>query len=176
MVAFLVTVKAFLLPMSSGELLSLSFEGDEKWRFVSKSYSDEKIYLEKIIADLTKEIEVEKKEASREERDPDLIVLSKIEKQIEAVEQKLDDLRFRTRGKYLARPFIFGESLLIGSTDFNLYRLNRFSGLPEWAYSCGAPVKQSALGTGDWVYVKDARDRLHQVALSEGEGKVVMMV
>ena len=165
--------EGLLFPLSNGELTSLSFEGEEKWTFISKSHSDEKIYLEKIIEDLNKEVESEKKEASREDRDADLEVLDRLEKETEAIEDKINDLKDRARGMYLAKPHEFGESLIIGSTDFNLYNLNRFSGLPEWSYSCGASLKEEALGSGDWVYVRDSKSRLHKVGYASGKGEVM---
>jgi len=166
--------EGLLFPMSNGELMSVSFEGEEKWTFISKSHSDEKIYLEKIIEKLNKESENEKKEASREDRSADLEVLSRLEKETEAIDLKISDLRKRARGMYLAKPHIYDDSIIIGSTDFNLYRLNRFSGLPEWSYSCGASLKEESLASGEWVYVRDAKNRLHQVGYETGKGKVVM--
>lgn len=165
--------EGLLLPLMSGELLSLSFEGDVKWRFISKSHSDEKIYLEKIIADKNKEIETEKKLARQEDRKEDLNVISKLENAIDEIQLKLDQLNNRNRGMFLAKPHLYKDSLVIGSTDFNLYRLNRFSGLPEWSYACGASIKEEALADDKWVYVRDVNGRLHQVDYKMGQGKII---
>lgn len=165
--------EGLLLPLMSGELLSLSFEGNEKWKFISKSHSDEKIYLEKIIADKNKEIETEKKLARQEDRKEDLNVISKLEHAIDDIQEKLKQLNNRNRGMFLAKPHIYEDSLVIGSTDFNLYRLNRFSGLPEWSYACGASIKEEASVDSKWVYVKDANRRLHRVSYESGQGEII---
>lgn len=165
--------EGLMLSLSSGELLCLSFEGEEKWSFVSKSHSDEKIYLEKLIADVNKQIELERKDARQKDRQENTAEINKFEKEIERIELKLDQLEQRTRGKYVVRPHVFQDSLIIGSTDFNLYRLNRFSGLPEWSYSCSAAIKQEAFGNGGWVFVRDDQGKLHKVNYSSGVGSVL---
>ena len=163
-----------LVPLDSGEVLSLSFDGEEKWKFVSKSFSDEKVFLERLKNKHKKAIEKEKGDARKNNRPEDKIFINRHERDIDALQKKIRKLDFRSRGKYVAEPLFLDENVIIGCTDFQLYNLSRYSGIPYWSYSCGAEVKSKALSDADWVWQRDELGRVHRVSLKTGKGGVVL--
>lgn len=163
-----------MMPLDSGQIISLSFDGDEKWTFVSKSYSDQKIYLERLLNKHSKAIEKEKGDARKTNRPEDRAFIRKHEIKINALEKEIISLDDRTRGKYVAEPLFVGDDVIIGCTDFQLYNLSRYSGIPNWSYSCGAEVKEKAHQDGEWVWQRDELGRVHKVNLKTGEGGIVL--
>lgn len=166
--------QGLFLPLDSGMFASVSFDGDLKWTFVSKSHSDEKVFLEKLVTQHIRKIEEEKKKARLEGRPEDKLYIRKHEKDMAKVKDDLSNLALRTRGRYLAEPLVVEDSVIVGCTDFQLYRLSRYSGLPEWSYSCGAGVEQRAFHYSGWVWQRDDLGRLHRINFETGEGKVVL--
>ena len=162
-----------LAPLSSGELLSYGFDGREQWSFVSKSNSDERIFLEGLRNEHNKAIEKEKADARKDGRAEDNNILFRITKEIESIDQKLKELTHRVRGRYIAGPVIQGQDLVLGSTDFQLYRMNRYSGLSQWAYTCSAEVKEAALIRAQWIWQLDSLGDLHRIDFVSGKGTVV---
>ena len=162
-----------LVPMNNGEVMSYGYDGKEQWKFVSKSNSDERIFLEGLRNEHGKAIEKEKAEARKDGRAEDSAILFRISKEIEAIDQKLKELSHRVRGKYLAAPILQDQDMVIGSTDFQLYRMNRYSGLSQWAYTCSSEVKEAALLRDSWVWQLDALGNLHRIDYKTGKGMIV---
>jgi outer membrane protein assembly factor BamB len=163
-----------LAPLNNGELLSFTFDGHEKWRFVSKSHSDEKIYLEGLRNEHVKQIEKEKADARRDGRPEDASILFKISKEIEGINKQLRDLSHRVKGRYIAMPAMSGQELVVGSTDFKLYRMNVYSSASAWSYTCVAENRSSALIRGNWVWQLDELGNVHRVDYKTGQGKIVL--
>ena len=162
-----------MVPMNHGELISYGYDGKEQWSFVSKSNSDERIFLEGLRNEQGKAIEKEKAEARKDGRPEDSAIMFRITKEIELLDQKLKELNHRVRGKYLAAPHFQDKDLVIGSTDFQLYRMNRFSGLPQWSYTCTSEVREAAFVRAPWVWQLDSNGVMHRIDYKEGKGAAV---
>lgn len=163
-----------ILPLDTGEIVSLSFDGKEKWNFISKSYSDEKIYLERLMNKHSKAIEKEKGDARKSNRPEDRQFIRKHEREIDLLQSKILKLDQRTRGQYVAEPLLVKDDVIIGCTDFQLYSLSRFSGIPNWSYSCGAEVKAKPHQDSKWIWQRDELRRVHRVDLKTGKGEIVL--
>ena len=62
------------------------------------------------------------------------------------------------------------QSVYVGNTDFQFYSIDRYSGIPDWAYSCSGEVDGGSRGVDGWVWQLDGSGRLHRVALETGLG------
>lgn len=163
-----------ILPMDNGKFYSVSFDGSIQWSFVSKAHSDEKIYLEKLRERHAKELEREQGLARKEGRPEEKLFMRKHSKAIDEINQKIADLEFRTRGRYIAPPVTSGKDMFVGSTDYQFYKLNRFSGLPEWSYSSGGEIEKRPECSGDFAWVATESGALHRVNRKSGKGTVVV--
>jgi outer membrane protein assembly factor BamB len=163
-----------MAPLDNGKFVSVSFDGDIQWSFISKSHSDEKIYLEKLNQQHAKELERERAMARKEGRPEEKVFVRKHVKAMSAISKKISDLDYRSRGRYEAEPDLDGENLFVGSTDYQFYSLNRFSGLPGWSYSSGGELSSKSVHSASYVYVRSENDELHRVEKETGRGKVVM--
>lgn len=165
---------SLFIPSEKGILLALEFSGKEKWSFINQKYSEDKIYLESIINKLFKEIENERSIASKEERKEDAKKINKIKTKIEKVTAKIQFLEHQTRGQYISPPVVFGDYVYIGSTDFNLYQLNRHSGLLKWKYNCQAPITRAPLVSKKLVWLTDKNGNLHKINAENGKGQLLV--
>ena len=163
-----------MLPMDDGKFYSVSFDGSIQWNFVSKAHSDEKIYLEKLRERHAKELEREQGLARKEGRPEEKEFIRKHSKAIDEINQKIVNLEFRARGRYVAPSVISGEDLFVGSTDYQFYKLSRFSGLPEWSYSSGGELKMRPECSVDEAWVVTESGALHRVDRKMGKGVAVV--
>lgn len=162
-----------LVPLMNGKFYSVSIDGQIQWSFVSKSQSDEKIYLEKVREQHLKELEREQAMARKEGRPEEKPFVRKHMKAIDDINAKIRSLELRARGKYSAGPAVDGEDLFVGSTDFQFYKLSRYSGLPEWSYTCETEILDAPQWTERWVWQLTAGGRLHRIDRKTGRGEVV---
>lgn len=157
------------IPQENGEFTSYGFDGRKRWTFVNKGVSEEKVYLELVIRDLQGKILTEESQARKDERQPDTEKISMIKDKIKEAEVAIDELKDRTRASYEAAPSFEDDFVYVGSTDFNLYKINRYTGLPEWQYICNGPVRKRALIGSHAVWQLDERSNLHAVNKETGK-------
>ncbi|MBF0197747.1 MAG: PQQ-binding-like beta-propeller repeat protein [Planctomycetes bacterium] len=166
--------ESLYVPLLSGELLCYSFRGSEKWTFINKGLSDEKIYFEKKLNALYKQIEKEKSDSRRQEREEDAMKIHRVMTSVKKLEAQKKALTNRTRGRFMSPPVIEGDDLYVSSTDFNVYRLNKHSGIPSWAYNCGVEAWETPYVGKDYVWLKDSHSRLHRINIKTGEGEIMI--
>ncbi len=160
--------ESLLVAQENGELTALGFDGQVKWAFISKGVAEDKLYLERELRDLVGEITKEQNDAKKEEREVDKNKVRKLELQARELEKQIDLLELRVRGSFLAPPVTRGESIYVGSTDFNLYKLNRYTGIPEWQYTCKSKIVEAPFVGEKRVWQRDLTGTVHAVDIKSG--------
>ena len=129
------------VPMDSGFCRSYNFNGRVQWEFSSKAESDEKIYFEKVKNKHIKGMEDEAKAARIEGREEDREFMFRQEQAIKEVDRKKGALKYMTRGRFvISTPTVDDKSVFVGNSDFQFYSIDRYSGIPDWAYSCSGEM------------------------------------
>lgn len=157
-----------LAAQENGILTGVGFDGSIRWNFVNKGYTEDRVYLEAMLRKLRQQIVDENTSARRDAREPDKQLLMRLNSEIDRIESRITDLENRTRGRFLARPVVSMSSIFVGSTDFNLYCLNRYSGIPNWQYTTKGPIEDSPIASNRNVFQVDGRNILHKVSIETG--------
>lgn len=158
-----------MLPQENGELTAIGFDGEVKWTFVNKGVAEDRLYLERELRDTLAKIAKEQSEAEKEDRQPDKNAIRIQEQIADDIEKRIEILSSRVRGRFLSAPVTKGDSVYVGSTDFNLYKLNRYTGIPDWQYTCRSQVVQEAHVDESKVWVLDMVGVLHGLDVKSGK-------
>jgi outer membrane protein assembly factor BamB len=161
------------IPVDGGFSYSFSFNGAAQWKFSSKAESDEKIYLEKERNKHIKAMEAEGKSARIEGRSEDKEYMNRQERAIDLIDDKKAQLAYRTRGNFVSAPDFVKDALFVGNTDFQFYRLDLYSGIPEWVYPCSGEVRSAPVAADSFVWQLDRSGVLHKVDAESGSGEAI---
>lgn len=160
-----------LVAQEGGEFTALDFDGTKKWAFVNKGVAEDIVYYERELRKIQTDITKEEAQAKKDDREVDKIKVRGLEIKAKEMEAQLDLLNSRTRGAFLSPPVTKGDSIFIGSTDYNLYRLNRYTGLPDWQYICKDKIVESPFAGDRLVWQRDIKGILHGVDQKTGKAQ-----
>ncbi|NBX47131.1 MAG: Pyrrolo-quinoline quinone, partial [Chloroflexi bacterium] len=91
------------------------------------------------------------------------------------LQKGLEKWSFKTDGPVEATPLVLGSRVYVGSSDGNLYALDRETGEKAWTYSTGdkiiggANTLKGSDGVSDWIVVGSYDSQLHCVDASTGK-------
>ncbi len=155
--------EGILVPQENGVMTALGFEGEVKWNFENKGIAEDRLYFEAQLRKVLQQITEEQSKAKIEEREEDKVKVREWELEAREIEVGIDKLSSRIKGRFLSRPITAGDSVYIGNTDFNLYKLNRFTGIPLWKYTCKGKLMEPPTVGNAMVWQRDTTDVLHGV-------------
>lgn len=76
--------------------------------------------------------------------------------------------RFATQGPVRSSPTLYGELLLVGSDDGNLYALDLNTGAERWHFAAGSAIESSPAAAGDQVFLTSRTGILFAVDAGTG--------
>lgn len=77
--------------------------------------------------------------------------------------------KFRTDGRVLSSPLVLGDAVYVGSTDGNLYALNRGDGTLRWKFATKGAVNSSPAAARGLVFVSSLDGRVYAIDASTGK-------
>ncbi len=79
--------------------------------------------------------------------------------------------KFHTNGQVISSPAVVGDTIYVGSTDHNLYALDRANGAVKWKLETGSRVNSSPAVSGGVVYFTSYDGFLYAVDAASGKVK-----
>ncbi|MBI3269175.1 MAG: PQQ-binding-like beta-propeller repeat protein [Planctomycetes bacterium] len=79
--------------------------------------------------------------------------------------------KYKTERAIVADPVVDGKTLYVGSTDFALYSLNRYSGVVNWKFETTQPITRTPVVAGKTVYVRSDGNAFFAVNPADGKPK-----
>src|SRR5215213_4361049 len=61
--------------------------------------------------------------------------------------------KFRTTGRVLSSPVVSGDMVFVGSTDGQLYAIDKTNGTQRWKFATQGPIASSPAVSGGLVYI-----------------------
>src|SRR4051812_28427630 len=77
--------------------------------------------------------------------------------------------KFRTEGRVVSSPVVIGETVFVGSSDGNLYALNRGDGSLRWKFATKGAVNSSPAVARGLVFVSSLDGRVYAIDASTGK-------
>lgn len=152
-----------VVALKTGHVKAYGLDGAKKWEFINKSISNNSLYLEKVIAEFNKKIVKERNDARTEDRKPDVDKIKKLLEEMGKSERELDLQKHAARGRYLAKPVVNEDDMFIVCTDYNMYVLNRFSGILKWNLNVGYVLDDVPHVYKKNIWLKDSSGHLYIV-------------
>jgi outer membrane protein assembly factor BamB len=79
--------------------------------------------------------------------------------------------KFKTSGRVVSSPVVVGEAVYVGSTDGNLYAVNRADGTLRWKFPTRGAVSSSPAFANGVVFAGSADGRFYAVEAATGKEK-----
>ena len=79
--------------------------------------------------------------------------------------------KFKTQGRVISSPIVAGDAVFFGSTDNNLYSVNRADGSLRWKFATKGAVSSSPAFADGVVYVNSNDGRFYAVDAATGKEK-----
>ena len=79
--------------------------------------------------------------------------------------------KFKTQGRVVSSPLVTGDAVYFGSSDNNLYSVNRADGSLRWKFATKGAVNSSPAFAGGIVYVNSNDGRFYAVDAATGKEK-----
>jgi outer membrane protein assembly factor BamB len=76
--------------------------------------------------------------------------------------------KFKTGGRVVSSPLVFGDVVYVGSTDGSLYAVNRADGTQRWKFDTRGPVSSSPAYHDGLVFVASVDGNLYAVDAAAG--------
>lgn len=81
--------------------------------------------------------------------------------------------KFETGGRVISSPVVAGDVVYVGSTDGNLYAVNRQDGLLRWKFATRGPVSSSPAVHGGLVFASSVDGNVYAVDAATGQPRWV---
>jgi outer membrane protein assembly factor BamB len=79
--------------------------------------------------------------------------------------------KFKTAGRVVSSPVVVGDAVYVGSTDGNLYAINRADGALRWKFATRGAVNSSPAFSNGVVFAGSADGRFYAVDAATGKEK-----
>jgi outer membrane protein assembly factor BamB len=79
--------------------------------------------------------------------------------------------KFKTNGRVISSPVVVGDAVYVGSTDGNLYAINRADGALRWKFTTRGAVNSSPAFANGVVYVNSVDGKFYAVDAATGTEK-----
>lgn len=79
--------------------------------------------------------------------------------------------KFKTGGRVLSSPIMSGDAVYVGSTDGQLYAIDRATGTQRWKFGTQGPISSSPAVAGGLVYISSVDGKVYAVDAATGTQK-----
>lgn len=79
--------------------------------------------------------------------------------------------KFRTGGRVLSSPVVSGDVVYVGSTDGQLYAIDRATGTERWKFATKGPISSSPAVSGGLVYISSVDGKVYAIDAKAGTEK-----
>jgi outer membrane protein assembly factor BamB len=77
--------------------------------------------------------------------------------------------KFKTQGRVVSSPLVVGDAIYVGSTDGNLYAVNRADGTLRWKFATRGAVNSSPAFANGVVFAGSVDGRFYAVDAATGK-------
>lgn len=79
--------------------------------------------------------------------------------------------KFKTAGRVLSSPVVSGDAVYVGSTDGQLYAIDRATGTQRWKFATQGPIASSPAISAGLVFISSVDGKVYAVDASSGTQK-----